>query len=95
MTDRRIFRYRLPITDAPALHLPAGAEVLSVGPPRDGSDQLDLWAVIDASHLGFEEYRHFRVVGTGNPMPDDCGRFIGTVPTHAGTLIWHVFEEAR
>lgn len=94
MNNRRIFRYRLAITGAPGLHMPAGAEVLSVGPPRDGSDRLDMWAVIDVRVGGFEEYREFRVVGTGHPMPDDCGRFIGTVATHGGALIWHVFEAA-
>ena len=94
MTDRRIFRYRLPLTDRPVVTLPTDAEVLSVGPPRDGSDHLDLWAVVDAD-MPTEQDRKFRIVVTGNPMSDDCGRFIGTVPTHGGALIWHVFEEAR
>jgi hypothetical protein len=94
MTDRRVFRYRLPITDHVVLEMPTGAEVLSVGPPRDGFDELDLWAVVDTSVVT-EQDRRFRIVGTGNPMPDDCGRFIGTVPTHGGSLIWHVFEVAR
>ena len=89
---RRIYRYRLPITDAPALQLPAGAAVLSVGTPRDGTDQIDMWALIDVQNLGLEQLREFRVVGTGNPVPDDCGRFIGTIPIRGGRLIFHVFE---
>lgn len=89
---RRIFRYRLKITDAPEVLLPRGAQTLSVGPPRDGSDELDLWVLVDPNEpVGLIE---FRVVGTGNPMPDDCGRFIGTVPVLGGALIFHVFEVA-
>lgn len=93
MSGRRVFRYRLPIADSPIVVLPTGAEVLSVGPPRDARDELDLWAVVDPTVVT-EQDRRFRVVGTGNPMPDDCGRFVGTVPTHGGALIWHVFEVA-
>jgi len=91
---RRIFRYRLAITDAPTVIMLTGAEVLSVGPPRDSTDQLDPWAIVDAL-VGTEEVREFRIVGTGHQMPDDCGRFIGTVPTHESKLIWHVFEAVR
>jgi hypothetical protein len=90
VSARRVFRYALPIADAPGLMVPAAAEILSVGPPRDDSDRLDMWALVNVDHL--EEWREFRVVGTGNPMPDDCGRFVGTVTTHGGALIWHVFE---
>lgn len=93
MTDRRVFRYRLDIADRPTVELPIDAEVLSVGPPRDGSDQLDLWALVHVDEPQTVP-SHFRVVGTGNPVPDDCGRFVGTVPTHGGALIWHVFEVA-
>lgn len=94
MTDHSvIYRYRLPITDRPRLQLPEGARVLSVGPPRDDRDELDLWALIDARNdtlLGRVPV-DFRIVGTGNPMPEDAEDFIGTVVTHRGSLVWHVF----
>jgi hypothetical protein len=32
-----------------------------------------------------------RIVDTGNPCSAD-GRFIGTVLTNEGSLVWHVFE---
>jgi hypothetical protein len=91
--NRRIYRYRLDITDAPKVELPHRAQILSVGPSRDGSDQLDLWALVDPDN----ELRvmEFRIVGTGNPMPDDYGTFIGTVAIHGGALVWHVFTAAR
>ncbi len=96
MSDPTIYRYRLPIIDCPTLLLPEGARVLSVGPPRDDRDELDLWALVDAANdttMG-RLRRDFRIVGTGNPVPPDVGPFIGTVPTHGGALVWHVFEMA-
>lgn len=89
--SRRIFRYRLDITDSPVVTMVANAVVLSVGPPRDGTDQLDLWAIVNTD-IVTEQDRRFHIVGTGHPMPDYCGRFIGTVPTHGGVYVWHVFE---
>lgn len=88
-----IFRYRLPIEDAPTILMAEWAEVVSVGPPRDGSDELDLWAIVDPRNPS--EPRGFRVVGTGGPIPPDSDRFIGTVATHSGALVWHVFETYR
>jgi hypothetical protein len=88
---KTVFRYPLRLTGEPWLELPVGAQVLSVAAPRFGAeDHLDLWAAVDTSQP--VESRDFRIVGTGNPMPDDCGRFLGTVPTQMGRFIWHVFE---
>jgi hypothetical protein len=85
-----VWRYMLPITDEPVVRMPAGAQALSVGPSRTGGESIDLWVLValDAD----EETREFRLVGTGHPLPDDCGRFIGTTHSHDGALIWHVFE---
>jgi hypothetical protein len=90
VSDKRIYRYQLPVVDAPVLRLPLGAEVLSVGPPRDGGGDLDVWALVNTEAVSIR--REFRVVGTGNPLPDDLGRFVGTVPLYDGALIFHVFE---
>lgn len=94
MSLKVIYRYRLPITDRPTLDLPEGAEVLSVGPPRDERDELDLWALLDPRNNSMMGRRDFRIVGTGNPVPADIGVFIGSVTTNGGSLVWHVFEAA-
>jgi hypothetical protein len=74
------------------LQLPAGAEVLSVGPPRDGEDKpLDLWALVDPEAP--LEARTFRIYGTGHDVPDFYGLFVGTVQLYGGSLIFHVFED--
>lgn len=91
----RIFRYQLEITGEPTVAMPVAARVLSVAAERNpgelGERHLDVWALVDPT-VHHVEHRQFRVVGTGNPMPRDCGRFIGTVPTHGGAAVWHVFE---
>jgi hypothetical protein len=90
MSANRIFRYPLPITDSVRIDMPAGAEPISVGPPRNGAEDLDMWAIVDPNSPAAP--RTFLVVGTGNPIPDGCARFVGTVVTHGGALVWHVFE---
>jgi len=61
------------------------------GRPRGGSDRLDMWALVDPTTA--TEPRTFQIVGTGNPIPPEHSRYIGTVPTHGGQLIWHIFEK--
>jgi hypothetical protein len=91
MTDsRKIYRYQLSLLDEPTLSMPEGAEVLSVGPPRGYLTELDLWALVEPENV--EKERRFLIVGTGNPIPDGLGRFIGTVTMNSGVHIFHVFE---
>jgi hypothetical protein len=94
MAAPRIFRYRIPVDDFPVVDMPVGAEVLTVAASADDTTLLDMWAVVDPAAP--VERRAFRVVGTGNPMPDDCGRYVGTAVTGAVQVnarpVWHVFE---
>ena len=68
--------------------MPKGAELLSVA-NQDGC--LCLWANVDADKQF--ETRFVKIIGTGNPIPQDMGvdrRFIGTVLMDP--FVWHVFE---
>jgi hypothetical protein len=87
---RVIYRYRLPISDFAHAAIPEGGEVLAVGPPRDDTNQLDLWAEVDPDAP--VELRAFHIVGTGHALDIDPGRYVGTVVTHQGALVWHVFD---
>jgi hypothetical protein len=87
----RIHRYRLPITDRAVVSMPAGAALLSIGPPRDHHAALDVWALVDPN--AELRPRAFHVIGTGNPMPAALGPYLGSVTTHAGALVFHVFAE--
>lgn len=94
MSEFRIFRYRLPITDSPEVRMPYGAKTLSVAPSRSlhDSEVLDLWALVDIEEPVVPHW--FRVIGTGHLIPELPGRFIGTVSLLAGAFIGHVFEVA-
>lgn len=88
---KTIYRYQIPITDRPTLSMPAGAHILPAPPGErnDGSD-IEIWAEVDTTRP--LEPRGFTIVGTGNPMPDEHGAFVGTVVTHGGQFVWHIFE---
>lgn len=88
----QVFRYQLVVEDFPEVLMPRDARVLSVAPSRQGDNPrvLDLWALVDPSAP--TELRRFRVVGTGNLIGGDLGRFIGTVSLLGGAFIGHVFE---
>lgn len=87
---RTIHRYELPITDRPVIEMPIDARILPAPPSERLDERIEIWAEVsdDADVVR----RVFRVVGTGNPLPEDCGQFIGTVITHQGRYVWHVYE---
>jgi hypothetical protein len=90
MSEQRIYKYPLEVTDRQEVHLPEGAMILHVG-VQNGV--VCLWALVDPD--AWNEHRTFWIVGTGNPMPPTFGE-IGWI--HHGTVqqglfVWHVWEE--
>ena len=82
---RAIWKYILDITDAQCLDMPSGAKILCV---QMQGKTLCLWAVVDPAQ---PKVRHtFRVYGTGHPLDDNHGVYLGTV--QVGMLVFHVFE---
>ena len=67
--------------------MPVGAKVLSV---QTQGNRLQIWALVDPHAPA--ETREFATYGTGQPMPDDPGQFIGTYQLDGGGLIFHLFE---
>lgn len=87
---KTIYRYQLAITDRPVVDMPGGAVVLPVPPSVRNQDRIEVWALVDTERPPVA--RGFLVVGTGHPMPEVHGPFLGTVVTHGGAFVWHVFE---
>jgi hypothetical protein len=87
---KRIFKFPLAIIDIQSIDMPEGAEILSV---QNQNGAVCAWALCDpiAPLVGCE----IRIVGTGNPTPDNPGKFLGTVQTYDGSLVWHIFEVAK
>ena len=58
-----------------------------------GSPQIWMLVAMDNPN---RVMRMFRVVGTGEPIPDSCvGRYVGTFQMDVGEMVFHVFEEVE
>jgi len=81
-----IWKYELQITDYQTIHMPELAEILCVqvqlGRPH-------LWVLVHSGKK--KEPRKIAIHGTGHDIPPG-ERYIGTVQTNQGSLVWHVFE---
>lgn len=86
-----IYRYPLTVTNYQTVTMPQGAKVLHVA-PRDGTDDVELWALVDPDTPVHD--RPFWIVPTGQAVPNvDRMRHVGTFQLHNGQLVFHVFEE--
>jgi hypothetical protein len=86
-----ILKYPLRLTDQQDVVMPVGADIFTA---KMQSGTLWLWAIVDES-VTEALTRDIRILGTGNPFPEDLKAwqsrdFIGTV--FDGSFVWHVFE---
>jgi hypothetical protein len=89
---KKIYKYPLATTDTQTLGLPEGAKILSV---ISQSHRPVVYALVDDTEKVSENIV-FTIVGTGNPAEHICKEsmvFLGTVVTHTGLFVWHVFYE--
>lgn len=84
----RIWKWTLPIADRQSLMLPLGAKFLTAQ-MQGGMPQL--WALCDDTQTE-KSSRVIAIYGTGHPLPDAPGEYIGTVQMVGGSLVWHIFE---
>lgn len=85
----RIYRYEVPVDGRWHDITMAGAGTLRVG--CRNVHVVEFWTTHD--DVSVEEVRRFRVVGTGEPMPDGA-RWWGTAVAPGGRLVWHLVEAA-
>lgn len=87
---KTIYKYEVPSRGF-ATMMPEGARILSVGEQGGG---MFVWAIVDSEQSPTVP-RRLRVYGTGHPMPDEPGKFLGTIHVNDGgsPLVFHVFEE--
>ena len=89
MSDLTIWKWPLlgtpeAATDHPTIDMPYGATVLCV---QTQGGRPCIWAEVDPAQP--TESRTFVIVGTGQPIPDDAGPYIGT--WQSGPFVFHVF----
>lgn len=86
---KRIFKYKLLITDEQVLSLPLGSKVLSA---IEQYDDVVLYVMVE-TEVKSERKVVIKIVGTGHPIDFNFQtfKFLNSVSTHGGRLIWHVF----
>ena len=84
----RVWKFAIGDPESP-ISLPRGAEILSVAVQRG---VVCLWALVDPEQP--REDRHLVVAGTGQDVPDERGRFLGTVLLADGDLVFHIWDRA-
>ena len=82
-----IYKYAFEVTDHVSIAMPEGADLLCV--QTQGHTQC-IWAIVNPD-LPLET-RRFRVYGTGHPLDETPGIYVGTFQLMGGSLVFHVFE---
>ena len=83
----KIWKFALVITDEQIVEMPAEGKILYVNMQ---ANTLNLWAQVNTE--AERTVRTIRIFGTGNPMPDDPGRYIGTFMLKSDALVFHAYE---
>lgn len=89
-TMKVIYKHILQITDRQTLELGANDEPLSV---QFQGGNLCLWVLHDTNEPKVP--REFAIYGTGHPVEQAAGDYLGTVQQPSVPLVWHVFEVRR
>jgi hypothetical protein len=86
---KKIFKYPIEIVDAQVLVLPLGAKVVSA---IAQGDDLVVYALVEPT-VEFKKNVEIRIVGTGHDVTFDLQKFkfLNSISTWGGRLIWHVF----
>lgn len=85
---KRIYRYEVPVDDC--WHIIRSGKPLHVACRQ--LDTVEFWAASPDDMAGSGEERHFRVYGTGHPMPDAL-TYVGTALAPGGHLVWHLVAD--
>lgn len=85
-----IWKYPIEITDSQELSIPLGAKFISA---ISQGDQVVLYFLVDPGEAK-SQVIELRILGTGHCYNDgylDGFRFLETIVTHGGMLVWHIF----
>lgn len=88
---KTIWKFPLEIEDEQEVEMPPKAELLCV---QMQGQQPRLWAVVDPDTTE-RERRTIAIHGTGHPMAEAAGRYLGTFQMHGGMLVFHAFERVN
>lgn len=86
---KTIYKYELKedTCDVQVVKMPIDSKILSI---QLQCGKLCIWAFVDTKREN--EERHFYIIGTGYPAPDNPSEYIGTFQLLGGSFVGHVFE---
>jgi hypothetical protein len=85
----RIWKFPLKLIERQVISVPANAKALTVQMQLNGGDEIPtVWMQVDPDAPTGP--RTFTIVGTGHPVPDNAGEYLGTVQELG--FVWHVYE---
>jgi hypothetical protein len=85
---KTVWKFPLTITDKQTVEIPEHFTPLSV---HVQEDEIFMWAEVFTTNPKVQAT--INMYGTGHELPEYPGRFLGTVLTHGGKLVWHVYSE--
>ena len=83
----RIWKQVIQVTNSQSIRAPEGSKILTV---QMQNGNLCIWYQCDETAPC--SFRTIDIYGTGNPIPDNPGRYISTFQMNDGALVFHVFE---
>lgn len=84
----KIWKYPLQLTDDQTVSMPLGAQILHVA---EQHEEVCLWALVNPEVMRADHA--IRIIGSGQAISDDPGKFVGTFMMHGGSLVFHVFSD--
>lgn len=84
---KTIWKEKLAIVDVQHVLIPFESEILTV---QIQNGEPYIWFLCDEKRL--KNRKEIRICGTGHPVPDNIGRYIGTFQLYDLGLVFHVFE---
>ena len=82
-----IWKQTIETTDVQRVEMPIDAEILTV---QEQNGNINIWFKVDTEKQ--KALREIFVFGTGNPIPKNNAKYIGTYQLMNGALVFHVFD---
>jgi DNA-directed RNA polymerase subunit RPC12/RpoP len=93
-SERKIYKYPLPIDDEIEISMPEGSEILAVHTQVNYLKETPcIWAIVDTDAP--LTTRRLCIRGTGRTFRGNEGKYIGTFQFDNGALVFHLFEERK
>lgn len=87
---KTVWKYPLAESGRQHIQIPKEGKILTV---QVQHDKPYLWIEVDTTKQ--TEARIFQTFGTGHPLPEYPGHYLGTFQIYNGTLVFHVYETWR